>query len=523
MERPHNQYIRPLLTDLYQITMCYAYWKNGHHMDHAVFDAFFRKCPFKGEYTVFAGLSEVIEFLENFRFNQEEVNYIRTLIPHAESEFFDWLLSIDASQLKVYAIPEGTLVFPRINLLRIEGPLAIAQLCETTMLVLCNYASLITTNAARFRKAAGKDKVMLEFGLRRAQGPDGAMTASKYSYLGGFDSTSNALAGMIYGIPVSGTHAHSYIASYVDYSDFRDRLIDGQDILQLALDYRRESGFTTNDGELTAFASYAKAFPNAFLALVDTYDTLGSGIPNFLCVALALYKIGHKPVGIRLDSGDLAYLSIQARAMFKKTSEKFNVPFEDLKIVASNDINETVIHSLNDQKHQIDVFGVGTNLVTCQSQPALGMVYKLVEIREHPRIKLSNEKDKITIPCKKNAFRLFGESGEAICDVLMMSDEAEPQVGTRMLVRHPFDERKRMFVVPSKVEKLHKLIWDGRLVEKIPSLSEGRERLQMQIEAMRNDITRAINPTPYKISLSSNLYDYLQDLWNREVPIQEFR
>lgn len=481
-------------------------------MDHAIFDAFFRKCPFKGEYCVFAGLHEVVEFLNNFKFSVEEVGYVKTLIPHAEQEFFDWLLTIDASQLKVYAIPDGTIVFPRINLVRIEGPLAIAQLCETTLLVLCNFSSLITTNAARFRKAAGPTKKMLEFGLRRAQGPDGAMTASKYSYLGGFDSTSNVLAGMINSIPVTGTHAHAYISSYVEFEDLNNRILDGVDLLQSAIEIREENGFKTNDGELTAFTSYALAFPDGFLALVDTYDTLNSGIPNFLCVAAALYKIGRRPVGIRLDSGDLAYLSQQARIMFRKIGEKYNAPFESLKIVASNDINETVIHSLNEQKHEIDVFGVGTNLVTCQSQPALGMVFKLVEVRGKPRIKLSNDKEKITIPCSKTAYRLYSGEGEAICDVMNMSIETEPQVGQRILVRHPFDERKRMFVVPSKVEKLHELIWDGRLIGNLPTLLDGRQRLESQLLTVRSDVTRSINPTPYKISLSGNLYDYLQEL-----------
>jgi len=192
-------------------------------------------------------------------------------------------------------------------------------------------------------------------------------------------------------------------------------------LVALSTSFRDELGYTTNNGELAGYISYALAYPNGFLALVDTYDTMNSGVPNFLCVSLALNKLGYKPVGIRLDSGDLAYLSKQARKEFKRISEKYSVPFDDLQIVASNDINEKVIHSLNQQGHEINVFGIGTNLVTCQAQPALGMVYKLVEVRGIPRIKLSNEKEKITIPGRKNAYRLFNKDGMGIVDLMCLS------------------------------------------------------------------------------------------------------
>jgi nicotinate phosphoribosyltransferase len=523
MEKPRNQYIRPLLTDMYQITMMYAYWKNKRHEDFAIFDAFFRKCPFKGEYCVFAGVSEIIEFLKNFRFNESEILYIQTLIPNVEEEFLDYLRKIDASCLKVSIVPDGTVVFPRINLIKVEGPLGIAQLCETTMLVLSNFSSLITTNAARFRKAAGDDKNLSEFGARRAQGPDGAMTASKYSYLGGFDSTSNLLAGMLYEIPTIGTHAHAYVTTYISSADLVSSTLDGRNLYELALKYKEENHFKTNEGELVSFVSYALAFPSKFLALVDTYDTLASGVPNFLSVALALNEIGYKAIGIRLDSGDLAYLSVEARKLFRIYAEKYGVPFENLIIVASNDINEPVLHALKNQGHEINTFGIGTNLVTCQAQPALGMVFKLVEVRDKPRMKISNDKEKITIPCSKNAYRLYGSDGIAICDVLTKSSEESPRTGEKILVRSPLDEKKRMFVTPSGVEPLQELYWDGKLIKDLPSLNVSRNRLKNQLQSIRSDITRSLNPTPYKVSVSSSLYDFMMHLWDSEVPIPEFK
>lgn len=522
MDYPKNQYIRPLLTDMYQLTMCYAYWKNNHHNDYAVFDTFFRKCPFKGEYTVFGGVGEIVEFLENFRFNSSEIAYIKSLMPHVEEEFFNYLASIDASELKIWMVPDGTIVFPRINLIRVEGPLAIAQLCETTLLVLCNFSSLITTNAARFRKAAGADKHLSEFGTRRAQGTDGAMTASKYSYVGGFDSTSNLLAGMIHKIPTIGTHAHAYVVSYSGPSDLHNPLFKGVNLYELADKYRKDNDLKTNDGELAAFASYAIAYPDRFLALVDTYDTLSSGVPNFIFTALALNELGHKAYGIRLDSGDLAYLSIESRKLFNKYAEKYSVNFDHLMIVASNDINESVLRSLNEQGHEINAFGIGTNLVTCQAQPALGMVYKLVEVRNTPRIKISNEKDKVTIPCQKKAFRLYGNDGIAICDIMTRASDPNPEVGKKIMARSPLDEKKRMFVIPSKVEALNELFWDGRLVKQVATLEESRSRLNSQLKTIRNDITRETNPTPYKVSLTSSLYEFMMNLWEMEVPIPEY-
>ena len=288
------------------------------------------------------------------------------------------------------------MVFPRIPLLRVEGPILKTQLLETTLLTLVNYASLVATNAARFRAATAPGKELLEFGLRRAQGPDGGLSASRYCYLGGFDGTSNVLAGKLYGIPIKGTHAHAYVSSYESMEDLNQReLVDSvtresRPFADLCLKYLNELApilniiaDETNKGELAAFVSYAIAFPTNFLALVDTYDVLKSGLPNFLAVARALHECNYKALGLRLDSGDLAYLSLEVRTRFVATGKFFQVPyFDKFTIVASNDINEETLMSLEEQGHSIDSFGIGTHLVTCQKQPALGCVYKLVEVGE---------------------------------------------------------------------------------------------------------------------------------------------
>lgn len=517
-----NNYIRPLLTDMYQLTMAYAYWKNNHHNDFAVFDAFFRKCPFEGEYCILAGVEDLVKFLESFHFENEEIDYLRAQMPYAEPEFFEWIRSLDCKALKIYTMPEGTVVFPKMPLVRVEGPLALAQLIETTLLNLLNFSSLIATNASRMARVAGTNKVMIEFGLRRAQGSDGAMTASRCAYIGGFHKTSNVLAGYLYGIPISGTHAHAYVSSYIGPEDLNVRELDGIDLYELADSYRSEMGWETNDGELAGFVSYAIAHPSNFLALVDTYDTLKSGVKNFICVSLALAKLGHKAIGIRLDSGDLAYLSKQSRALFNSAQEKFGIDLSHLVIVASNDINEKVLQSLNDQKHQIDVFGVGTHLVTCQAQPALGMVYKLVDIKGHARIKLSNDKEKINLPGRKTIYRLYSSSNIALCDLVALQDEPAPEAGHKILVRHPFDEMKRMYVVPSRVEKMLNLIWDGGLVEPLLTIHQARARVQHQFETIREDVLRNLNPTPYKISVTVNLFNHIKQLLESETPIPEF-
>ncbi|XP_045448639.1 nicotinate phosphoribosyltransferase [Melitaea cinxia] len=570
-----NGIVQPLLTDLYQITMAYAYWKSGKINDTAVFDLFFRTNPFQGEFTVFAGLEECLKFFENFHYSDSDIEYLKeTLPPTIEPEFYDYLKDLTCKDIKLSAIEEGSVVFPRVPLLRVEGPLIIAQLLETTLLTLVNFASLMATNAARYRMVAGKNVSLLEFGLRRAQGPDGGLSASKYSYIGGFDGTSNVLAGKMFKIPVRGTHAHSFVTSYGSLADVRSRQLGGRDFLGAALAGRAAAARAlaaapaeASDGELAALVSYAQAFPSGFLALVDTYDvkrysprarrngragynsncgsnarsirdlspargargcstsesTVRSGLLNFCGVAIALNECGYRAVGIRIDSGDLAYLSVLARETFNRVAKELDLPwFSKLTIVASNDINEETILSLNEQGHSIDCFGIGTHLVTCQRQPALGCVYKLVEINGQPRIKLSQDVGKVTIPGHKEAYRLFGADGHALIDLLQRSSEPAPEVGQKVLCRHPFQESKRAYVIPSKVEHLYKVYWnEGRVCVAPKPLSEVRDRVQSSLKTLRQDIKRNLNPTPYKVAVSDNLYNFIHDLWLQNAPIGE--
>jgi nicotinate phosphoribosyltransferase len=453
---------------MYQLTMTYAHWMHRRVDDHAVFDLFFRKNPFKGEFCVLAGTDEVLRFLASYKVSDSDVEYLKEMMPQCDPAFFEWLRALDCSRVKVYAMPEGSVVFPKEPLLRVEGPLGITQLLETTLLNLINFPSLVATCAARIRLAAGKDKTLFEFGLRRAQGPDGALSASKYAYVGGFHGTSNVLAGKLMGLGVKGTHAHSYVMAYTGLCDLSTRMIrcpkTGKDIdlVDLAMEKRKKLGFVeASESELAAFISYAQSFPNGFLALVDTYDTLRSGVPNFITVGWALHEIGFAPKGIRLDSGDLAYLSKCARELFKVADRVVGcILFEKMTIVASNDINEAVLVSLNQQGHEIDAFGIGTHLVTCHSQPALGGVFKLVEIKGKPRIKISQDVDKLVIPGKKNVYRIFGVDGYALIDIIQLADESPPQPGLEIMCRHPFEENKRALVTPAKVAPLLEPLWD---------------------------------------------------------------
>ncbi|KAG5442319.1 Nicotinate phosphoribosyltransferase [Clonorchis sinensis] len=552
----HYGLLQPLLTDFYQLTMSYAYWKAGKAHEPAVFEVFFRRNPFNGEFTIFAGLTDCIDYLSSFKFTPKDVAYLKEAMPACtDPAFFDYLLTLTAADFDLWSVEEGTAVFPREPIMRVEGPIILCQLVETAILNLVNFASLIATNAARFRLTAGSDKLLFEFGLRRAQGPDGGLTASRYAYLGGYDGTSNVLAGKMFGIPVVGTHAHSFISAFQGNSDVNHQKsveLPGDDpnddkfrdltsipmqldkFLERCWHWSRRLSHLLNyspdqvhHGELTAFANYAFAFPDAFVGLIDTYDVLRSGVPNFCAVGLALHEHGHRPVGIRIDSGDLAFLSLMVRDDFKKIAQHYNIPwFEDLRILVSNDLNEDTLHSLNLQLpprgHSIDAFCVGTHLVTCQKQPALGCVYKLVEIAGTPTMKLSAQVEKVTLPGKKTVYRLYSKTGEALVDLLQRSDEPAPKVNERILCRHPSEASKRVFVVPARIEETLKLFWKrGQLSTPLSTLEQSRERVQKEIKSLRPDYTRLLNPTPYKVSLSEQLYNFTYDLWLRMTPISE--
>jgi len=634
---PMNSLVGPTLTDMYQISMTYAHWKNGRVNEPSCFDLFFRKNPFKGEFTLFCGLEEVLRFCHSFKFTEEDIVYLQSIMPTCDPAFFPWLQALDCREVKLFAHREGSIVFPREPLIRVEGPLGICQLLETTLLTLVNYPSLLATNALRIRLATGPSAELLEFGLRRAQGPDGGVSASKYAIMGGFDGTSNVIAGRLYGMPVKGTHAHAYVMSYTSLSALASTTLCRKDdpakkqieFVSVVLEkrsmlYGSDGAYQTNDSELAAFISYAQAFPDGVLCLVDTFDTLKSGVPNFLSVGLALIEFGYKPIGIRLDSGDLAYLSREARKLFRLADSKAGLTevLGKCKIVASNDLDEDTILSLIQQGHEINTFGIGTNLVTCKKQPALGCVYKvcilcacacaanallrsnhvffpslstkidqhrtpwpptqLVEIRGEPRIKLSEDAEKVVIPGRKTIYRLWGVGAlrpplcascafgpsVALCpgwlgekclanksgiistplshhsplsisttthhsedhplmDVLQREDEAPPQAGKRILCRHPFEESKRANVTPTRVEKLLELVFDGArgpehsVVAPLPKLLEIKDYVTAQIVKMRRDHIRHVNPTPYKVSLSGSLYDFMHQLWLENAPITD--
>lgn len=514
--------------------MAFSFWHQGKHDDPSVFELFHRKNPFKGEYTIFAGLQEALAVIATFRFSEEHLAYVRkTLLEQSQADpklvdgFIEYLSTLDCSKLEIRALSEGSVCFPRVPFLQVIGPLAVCQLLETPLLNLINFASLVATNAARFRLAVGPGKKLLEFGARRAQGPDGALSASRYSYIGGFDGTSHMLAGLKFGIAVSGTMAHSYVTSFAGTDTLRHSTVktkDGADfnVLEAATTALSQLKLAaSNSGEFLSFVSYACSFPNSFLALIDTYNTLLSGLPNFLAVASALITAGYKPRGVRLDSGDLAYLSRQCRLQFNEAAVLFKQPeLAECVIVASNDLTEETILSLRQQGHEIDVFGVGTNLVTCQSQPALGGVFKLVETLGIARIKISEDFEKIQIPGAKKAFRLYGSKGSPVVDLLCQDDESEPQIGVPILCMHPFVQSKRCYISPTKVESLLNIVWRGRLLVDLPTDAEIRAHVQSQLANLRTDHLRVLNPTPYKVAVSTALYEYLHRLWMELAPIR---
>lgn len=549
-----NNLIQPLLTDKYQVSMCYAYWKDKKHEELAVFDLFFRKNPFRGEYTIFVGLEECLKYIEYFDFSDDDIKYLSGLedYAHIEDEFWVYLKNLDTKCIKLFSIQEGSVCFPSLPLVRVEGPLGLLQLIETTLLNLINYPSLVATNAARYRLAANSGTMpncrLLEFGLRRAQGPDGGLSASRSSYIGGFDATSNLLAGKELGIPVSGTLGHSFIMAYfgskkLDREDTNEHkfLMNNktgikEDLTVCCFDIeaefvtknllpRKTSAENVNNSEkseLQAFIAFAIAYPENFLPLVDTYDVIKSGLVNFCIVAIALLRFGYLPRGIRIDSGDLAYLSRFARNMFTQVGAVFDlIEFDNFEIVASNDINEATISSLNDQHHAITSMGIGTHLVTCQSQPALGCVYKLVEANGRPCMKLSSMPEKSTIPCKKSTFRLYGKDKNALLDLIIMHNEPNPQPGQRILCRHPFIAEKRCYATPTRVEPLLNLWWDGELVKQLPSLKSVRNHCNSSLNYLTEDIKRSLNPTPYKVSVSDNLFNFMNQLKVSLTPIGE--
>ncbi|NWW05425.1 PNCB phosphoribosyltransferase, partial [Oreocharis arfaki] len=470
-----------------------------------------------------------------------DVAYLRSVLPSTTDDaFFDYLATLDASEVTVTAVPEGSVVFARVPFLQVKGPLLVVQLLETTLLCLVNYASLVATNAARFRLLAGPDMKLMEMGLRRAQGPDGALSASKYSYIGGFDCTSNILAGKLYGIPVRGTIAHSFVMSFASLEEVQPRELppraggDPVDLAALAVswlqrvcDLLQTPPGKAKQGELAAFVSYAVTFPCDFQGLLDTYCVRRSGLPNFCAVALALHQLGYQAIGVRLDSGDLAQQSKEIRRVFRACGAHFQVPwFGSIPIAVSNDISEQSLEEFKKEGSEIDMIGIGTNLVTCPLQPSLGCVYKLVEVNGSPCLKLTEDEEKMTIPGMKTIYRLYdaaGESGDPsqspggmscsitaflmvllaghpFMDLMALEEEPSPSAGQELGIRVLGQLGETTKVIPSTVEPLHRTYFrDGQLCEPLPSLPEVRTHAQVSLNLLSPAHRRLHEPQPYPV------------------------
>ncbi|KAH0790936.1 nicotinate phosphoribosyltransferase family protein [Histomonas meleagridis] len=511
MSAPHAT---AMLTDFYQITISRAFFNEGRQDEMATFDLFYRTQPFKGSFAIFAGLADAIHFIKNYKFTEEQLEYIKSQLPGDNDAFIDYLRNIDMKKVKISAIPEGSIVFPREPLIRVEGPIAYCQLIETPLLNCVNFATLMATNALRF-KLHTHNQTLMEFGLRRAQGTDGAMSASKYSYLGLFDSTSNVLAGHLYGIPVSGTVAHSFVTSFSSIKDLKTTCIKhattGElvDLYQYAQEAIKACNFHTNQSELASFISQAIMYPTNFLALVDTYNTLDSGVPNFLAVSYGLHKAGYKGKGIRLDSGDNVVLSKSTRQMFRDFSAKFDIPYAaDFLITASNDINEKELLRLEELGNEINSFGIGTHLVTCQAQPALGGVYKLVEIDGIPRVKLSNSIEKSTLPCKKDLYRCYDENGKEVADLLTLSGE-EPKAGDAFKV---YPKTEECTLKCATFKPLYKVAWDGEA--HVDTLQEARQRVLEQYNNFNKEVLTVKEAKEYPVLITPKYYKVMTDLIN---------
>jgi nicotinate phosphoribosyltransferase len=462
-----------LLTDLYQLTMAYGYWKSGIDRRESVFHLLFRKNPFDSGFSIAGGLGPVIDLLRDFHFDDQDISYLRSLNLFDDG-FLHYLRNLEFD-CDVDAIPEGSVVFQQEPLVRVRGPLLQAQIVETGLLNIINFQTLIATKAARIRLAANGDPV-LEFGLRRAQGNDGAVAASRAAFLGGCVATSNVLAGKQFGIPVRGTHAHSWVMAFGD--------------------------------ELKAFEAYARVMPDNALLLVDTYDTL-DGVRHAVEVGKKLRAEGHELLGVRLDSGDLAYLSVETRKILDDAG------FPKAAIVASNELDEHIIASLKQQGAKIDMWGVGTRLVTAYDQPALGGVYKLSAIQdEHGkweyRVKLSEQTAKITTPGMLQVRRYETRDGFAGD---MIFDELQPLADAHTIV-DPFDvtHRKTFHTDAHGTDLLLPVFRRGRLVYHVPPLADSRQRSIDELNRLHPAIKRLLNPHVYPVGLEKSLYDRRTEL-----------
>ena len=469
-----------LHTDLYQINMAESYWADGIHNRKAVFELYFRKLPFGNGYAVFAGLERMLEYLKNFRFTQSDLAYLREELGYSD-DFLAYLKDLRFSG-SMYSMVEGELVFANEPIVRIEAPLVEAQLVETALLNIVNFQTLIATKASRIKQVI-KDEVAMEFGTRRAQELDAALWGARAAVIGGFESTSNVRAGKRFGIPVAGTHAHALVQAYKNDYD--------------------------------AFHSYAKRHRDCVF-LVDTYNTLKSGVPTAIRVAKELGdKINF--IGIRLDSGDIAFLSKEARKMLDAAG------FTDAKIIVSNDLDEYTILNLKAQGARVDMWGIGTKLITAYDQPALGAVYKMVAIENdkgemEDTMKISANAEKVTTPGLKRVYRIINKTnGKSEGDYIAMADE-QPQTEEHLKMFHPVHTFISKFVTNFEAKDLHKeVIKDGKVVYENPTLWVMRQYAKDNLELLWDEYKRSMNPEEYPVDLSQKCWD------NKMHNIQEVR
>lgn len=469
-----------LLTDLYELTMMQGYYEKGQN-EKVIFDVFFRQNPCNNGYSVCAGLDQVIDYIKNLHFTYDDVDYLRGLGIFKE-DFLHYLSGFHFSG-DIYAIPEGTVVFPKEPLLKVVAPIMEAQLVETAILNIINHQSLIATKTSRIVFAANGDGIM-EFGLRRAQGPDAGLYGARAAMIGGCVGTSNVLAGQMFDVPVMGTHAHSWIMSFPD--------------------------------EYTAFKTYAEMYPDNCTLLVDTYDTLKSGVPNAIRV-FQEFKDAGKPLikyGIRLDSGDLAYLSKEARKMLDEAG------FPEATICASNDLDEFLLHDLKMQGAAIDSWGVGTNLITSKDCPSFGGVYKLAAIQNEegefvPKIKISENTEKITNPGNKTIYRIYEKaSGKIKADLICFADEViDPKQD--LLLFDPMDTWKKTKLAGGTYnvrEILLPIFKNGECLYKSPTLKEIAAYCREEKDTLWDETKRLFYPHRVYVDLSQKLYAVKQSL-----------
>lgn len=461
---------KALHTDLYQINMAESYWADGIHEKKAVFELFFRELPFGNGYAIFAGLERILDYLKDFKFSESDMDYLKEELEY-EDDFLNHLKNLRFTG-DVYSMVEGELVFANEPILRVEAPLIEAQLVESALLNIVNFQTLIATKASRIKQVA-KDEVIMEFGTRRAHEMDAAVWGARATIIGGVEATSNVRAGKKFGIPLAGTHAHSLVQAY--------------------------------KSEYEAFHSYAKRHRDCVF-LVDTYNTLKIGVPTAIKVA---QELGDKInfIGIRLDSGDIAFLSKEARRMLDEAG------FQDAKIVVSNDLDEYTILNLKAQGAKVDIWGIGTKLITAYDQPALGAVYKIVSIENEAgvmedTIKISSTAEKVTTPGQKKLYRIIDrENGKAEGDYITMHDE-DPASEKRIKMFHPIHTFVSKFVTNFEAKNLHvQVVEAGNVVYDNPSLMDMQAYAKENLNLLWDEYKRSLNPEEYPVDLSQKCWD----------------